>query len=122
MRRAGDRLHSRAEARPREGKRLRWGDRAGSSARRHGRADSDDPRARLAPYEVPLRLMHDVHRRGPGDRHGGGARVMAAYDRVLVDISEGSGTLTLSRPGKLHACERAMCGDRIDAVRLWVGT
>src|SRR2546428_5135958 len=122
MRPEGDRVHSRAQARPREGKRLRRGDRAGSSARRHGRAGSDDPRARLAPYEVPLRLMHDVHRRGPGDRHGGGARVMAAYDRVLVDISEGVGTLTLSRPGKLKAVDREMCRDLIDALRMLSGS
>src|SRR2546428_13354146 len=122
MRPEGDRVHSRAQARPREGKRLRRGDRAGSSARRHGRADSDDPRARLAPYEVPLRLRHDVHRRGPGDRHGGGAGVMAAYDRVLVDISEGIGTLTLSRPEKLNAFDREMCRDLVDALRMLSGS
>src|SRR5438552_2936174 len=103
LRRAGDRLHARAQARPCESEHLRRGDRAGSSPRRHGRPDSDDSRTRLTPDEVPLRSLYDVHRRGPGDRHGGGARVMAAYDRVLVDIAEGIGTLTLARPEKLNA-------------------
>src|SRR2546427_489964 len=84
--------------------------------------DADDSRTRLTPYEVSLRCMYDVHRRGPGDRHGGGAGVMAAYDRVLVDIAEGIGTLTLSRPEKLNAFDREMCRDLIDALRMLSGS
>src|SRR2546422_7746447 len=47
---------------------------------------------------------------------------MAAYDRVLVDISEGIGTLTLSRPEKLNAFDREMCRDLIDALRMLSGS
>src|SRR3989475_322788 len=122
LRRAGDGLHARAQARPCESEYLRRRDRAGSSPRRHGRPDSDDSRTRLTPDEVPLRAMYDVHRRGPGDRHGGGAGVMAAYDRVLVDIAEGIGTLTLARPEKLNAFDREMCRDLIDALRMLSGS
>src|SRR3989441_2420829 len=122
VRRAGDRLRARAQARPYEGEYLRRGDRAGSSPRRHGRPDSDDSRTRLTPVELSLRSLYDVHRRGPGDRHGGGAGVMAAYDRVLVDIAEGIGTLTLARPEKLNAFDREMCRDLIDALRMLSGS
>ncbi len=47
---------------------------------------------------------------------------MAAYDRVLVDIAEGIGTLTLSRPEKLNAFDREMCRDLIDALRMLSGS
>jgi len=47
---------------------------------------------------------------------------MAAYDRVLVDIAEGIGTLTLARPEKLNAFDREMCRDLIDALRMLSGS
>src|SRR2546425_766926 len=122
IRRSGDRLHARAHARPGEGEHLRRGDRAGPSPRRHGGADADDSRTRPTPYEVPVRLVYDVHRRGPGDRHGRGAGLMAAYEGVLVDIEEGIGTLTLNRPEKLNAFDRGMCRDLIDALRMLSGS
>jgi len=47
---------------------------------------------------------------------------MAAYDRVLVEIAEGIGTLTLIRPEKLNAFDREMCRDLIDALRMLSGS
>jgi 2-(1,2-epoxy-1,2-dihydrophenyl)acetyl-CoA isomerase len=43
---------------------------------------------------------------------------MAAYDRVLVEIAGGVGTITLNRPDKLNALDRALCADLTDAVRM----
>lgn len=43
---------------------------------------------------------------------------MAAYDRVLVEITGGIGTVTLNRPEKLNALDRALCEDLSDAVRM----
>jgi 2-(1,2-epoxy-1,2-dihydrophenyl)acetyl-CoA isomerase len=56
---------------------------------------------------------------------------MAAYERVLVEIAGGIGTVTLNRPEKLNALDRALCDElrealtllgRSDAVRVIVVT
>ena len=56
---------------------------------------------------------------------------MAAYDRVLVEITSRIGTLTLNRPEKLNALDRTLCDEltealgmlaRSDAVRVIVIT
>ena len=56
---------------------------------------------------------------------------MAAYDRVLVEIAHGIGTVTLNRPEKLNALDRPLCDElrealamltRSDAVRVVVIT
>ena len=56
---------------------------------------------------------------------------MAAYERVLVEIAGGVGTVTLNRPEKLNAFDRALCDElreglalltRSDAVRVIVIT
>jgi 2-(1,2-epoxy-1,2-dihydrophenyl)acetyl-CoA isomerase len=56
---------------------------------------------------------------------------MAAYERVLVEIAGGVGTVTLNRPEKLNALDRALCDElreglalltRSDAVRVIVIT
>src|SRR2546428_3116958 len=101
VRGAGDRLYPRAQARPGEGQHLRRRDRPRPPARRHGCEDFDDSRTRLTPYEVPLRFMRHVYRGRSRHLHARGARLMAAYDRVLVEIAGGVGTLTLNRPEKL---------------------
>src|SRR2546427_6408484 len=61
--------------------------------RSHGCEAFDDSRTRLTPYEVPLRFMYHVYRRRPGNRHDRGAGIMAAYERVLVEIAGGIGTV-----------------------------
>ena len=38
---------------------------------------------------------------------------MAAYERVLVEIDGGIGTLTLNRPEKLNAFDRELCRDLV---------
>jgi len=43
---------------------------------------------------------------------------MAAYERVLVEISGGIGTLTLNRPEKLNAFDADGCADLIEALRM----
>jgi 2-(1,2-epoxy-1,2-dihydrophenyl)acetyl-CoA isomerase len=43
---------------------------------------------------------------------------MAAYERVLVEISGGIGTLTLNRPEKLNAFDAEGCDDLIEALRM----
>ena len=43
---------------------------------------------------------------------------MAAYDRVLVEITDHIGTVTLNRPDKLNAVDPDMCADLLDALRL----
>src|SRR5206468_7320223 len=63
-------------------------------------------------------FMRDVHRRRPGDCHDRGARLMAAYERVLVEIGNGIGTVTLNRPEKLNAFDPEACQDLIDALRM----
>src|SRR5207245_1484878 len=85
---------------------------------RHGCEAFDDSGTRLTPYEVPLRVMCHVHRCGPGDRNDRGAGVMAAYERVLVEIAGGIGTVTLNRPEKLNALDRALCDELREALAL----
>ena len=43
---------------------------------------------------------------------------MAAYERVLVEIAGGIGTLTLNRPEKLNAFDADGCNDLIEALRM----
>jgi 2-(1,2-epoxy-1,2-dihydrophenyl)acetyl-CoA isomerase len=43
---------------------------------------------------------------------------MAAYDAVMVDIAGGIGTVTLNRPDKLNALNRALCDDLLAALRM----
>src|SRR5436190_3799987 len=62
--------------------------------------------------------MCHVHRCGPGDRHDRGTGLMAAYERVLVEIAGGVGTVTLNRPEKLNAFDRALCDELTDALRM----
>jgi len=47
---------------------------------------------------------------------------MAAYERVLVEIAAGIGSLTLNRPEKLNAFDRAMCDELLEALRLLSGS
>src|SRR3989442_202454 len=75
-------------------------------------------RRRYTWYEVPLRFMYHVYRRRPGNRHDRGAGIMAAYERVLVEITGGIGTVTLNRPEKLNALDRPLCDDLREALAL----
>ena len=43
---------------------------------------------------------------------------MAAYDRVLVEITGGIGTVTLNRPEKLNALDRELCDELREALAL----
>jgi 2-(1,2-epoxy-1,2-dihydrophenyl)acetyl-CoA isomerase len=43
---------------------------------------------------------------------------MAAYDRILVEITEHVGTVTLNRPDKLNAVDPDMCDELLDALRM----
>jgi 2-(1,2-epoxy-1,2-dihydrophenyl)acetyl-CoA isomerase len=43
---------------------------------------------------------------------------MAAYDRVLVEISDHIGTATLNRPDKANAFDPDMCDDLLEALRM----
>jgi len=43
---------------------------------------------------------------------------MAAYDRVLVEIAAGIGTVTLNRPEKLNALDRVLCDELREALAL----
>lgn len=43
---------------------------------------------------------------------------MAAFERVLVEIASGIGTLTLNRPEKLNAFDVEGCQDLIEALRM----
>lgn len=47
---------------------------------------------------------------------------MAAYDRVLVDIADGIGTITLNRPEKLNALDRALCDELREALAMLTGS
>lgn len=42
---------------------------------------------------------------------------MAAFDYVLIEIDGGVATVTLNRPDKMNAFDRAMCTDVADALR-----
>ena len=43
---------------------------------------------------------------------------MAAYERVLVEITGGIGTVTLNRPDKLNALDRALCDELREGLAL----
>src|SRR2546426_6898261 len=43
---------------------------------------------------------------------------MAAFERVLVEITDHIGTATLNRPEKLNAFEPDMCEDLLEALRM----
>jgi 2-(1,2-epoxy-1,2-dihydrophenyl)acetyl-CoA isomerase len=43
---------------------------------------------------------------------------MAAYERVLVEVKDHIGTVTLNRPEKLNAFDPEMCDDVIEALRM----
>lgn len=43
---------------------------------------------------------------------------MAAYDRMLVEISDHVGTVTLNRPEKANAFDPDMCDDLLEALRM----
>jgi len=47
---------------------------------------------------------------------------MAAYERVLVEIAAGIGSVTLNRPEKLNAFDRPMCDELLEALRLLSGS
>jgi len=46
---------------------------------------------------------------------------MAAYERVIVEITGGIGTLTMNRPEKLNAFDLNGCTDLIEALRMLAG-
>ena len=46
---------------------------------------------------------------------------MAAYDRILVEITDHVGTVTLNRPEKLNAFDPDMCDDLLEALRMLAG-
>jgi 2-(1,2-epoxy-1,2-dihydrophenyl)acetyl-CoA isomerase len=46
---------------------------------------------------------------------------MAAYDRILVEISDHIGKVTLNRPDKANAFDPAMCDDLLEALRMLSG-
>ncbi len=43
---------------------------------------------------------------------------MAAYERILVEITDHVGTATLNRPDKLNAFDPDMCEDLLEALRM----
>jgi 2-(1,2-epoxy-1,2-dihydrophenyl)acetyl-CoA isomerase len=43
---------------------------------------------------------------------------MAAYERILVEINDHIGTVTLNRPDKANAFDRDMCQDLLEALRM----
>src|SRR5712671_7722746 len=43
---------------------------------------------------------------------------MAAYERILVEIADHIGTVTLNRPDKLNAFDPDMCEDLLEALRM----
>src|SRR2546428_5000675 len=46
---------------------------------------------------------------------------MAAYDRVMVEIAAGIGTVTLNRPEKLNAFDAEQCQELHEALRMLAG-
>src|SRR5437667_1716421 len=47
---------------------------------------------------------------------------MPGYDRVLVEIAGGIGTVTLNRPEKLNAFDGPMCRELTEALRMLAGS
>src|SRR6266702_3342871 len=47
---------------------------------------------------------------------------MAAYDRVMVEIAAGIGTVTLNRPEKLNAFDAVQCQELHEALRMLAGS
>src|SRR3989442_13211670 len=47
---------------------------------------------------------------------------MAAYDRVMVEIAGGIGTVTLNRPEKLNAFDAEQCQELHEALRMLAGS
>src|SRR5207247_5592489 len=47
---------------------------------------------------------------------------MAAYDRVMVEIAAGIGTVTRNRPEKLNACDAEQCQELHEALRMLAGS
>ena len=47
---------------------------------------------------------------------------MAAYERVVIEIEDHVGTVTLNRPEKANAFDADMCDDLLDALRMLVRT
>ena len=47
---------------------------------------------------------------------------MAAYDRVMVEIAAGIGTVTLNRPEKLNAFDAEQCQELHEALRMLAGS
>ena len=43
---------------------------------------------------------------------------MAAYERILVEITDHIGTVTLNRPEKANAFDPDMCEDLLGALRM----
>lgn len=43
---------------------------------------------------------------------------MAAYDRILVEITDHIGSVTLNRPDKANAFDPEMCADLLEALRM----
>src|SRR3989454_953655 len=75
VRRPGDRLYPRAQARSRARQHLRRRDRARPPAGRHRRSHPDDSGSRPTPNEVALRFSDYVHRGRPGHRPDRGAEL-----------------------------------------------
>ena len=46
---------------------------------------------------------------------------MAAYDRIVVEITDHVGTVTLNRPEKANAFDPDMCDDLLEALRMLSG-
>src|SRR6185312_16490323 len=118
VRGAGDCLHPCAEAGPREGEHLRRWHLVGSPVGLHRCEDPHHAGPRLIAPEYAVRSRHHVHRRWARDCDDRRARLMAAYDRILVEISDHIGTVTLNRPEKANAFDPDMCDDLLEALRM----
>src|SRR5437773_2553846 len=107
-----------ARAGPCHGQYLRRRDLPGPSARLHRREDPHHTGTRPATPKHAVWAGHHVHRCRPGHRDDRGARLMAAYERILVEINDHIGTVTLNRPDKANAFDPDMCDDLLEAVRM----